>query len=141
MRSALSARGGHRALRHHGRPTMGLLDGSGSSMTPPPDSEPFTASLERMNRFQEPEARTIIADLGLPAGSRGLDVGCGVGLYALWLAEAVGPAGRVIGIEPTMERVEEARALVGGRVDPGRVELRQGNGTALDMPADSFDWL
>ena len=104
-------------------------------------AEPFSKSLERMNRFQEPEARAIIADLGLPAGSRGLDVGCGVGLYALWLAEAVGPAGRVIGIEPTAERVEEARALVGGRLDRGRVELSQGNGTALDMPADSFDWL
>src|SRR5262245_27598588 len=123
MRSALSARGGHRALRHHGRPTMGLLDGSGSSMTPPPDSEPFTASLERMNRFQEPEARTIIADLGLPAGSRGLDVGCGVGLYALWLAEAVGPGGRVKGIEPSSERADAARALVGQALGAGRLEF------------------
>ena len=105
------------------------------------EAEPFTRSLERMNRFQEPEARAIIADLELPAGSRGLDVGCGVGLYALWLAEAVGPDGRVTGIEPTAERVEEARGLVGGRLGPGRLELRQGTGTALDMPADSLDWL
>ena len=51
-----------------------------------PAPEPFTRSLERMNRFQEPEARALIADLALPAGSRGLDVGCGVGLDALWLA-------------------------------------------------------
>jgi len=105
------------------------------------EAEPFTKSLERMNRFQEPEARTLIADLKLPAGSRGLDVGCGVGLYALWLAEAVGPGGCVIGIEPTTERVEEARALVGGRLAPARLELRRGDGTALDMPAQSFDWL
>ena len=105
------------------------------------EAEPFTRSLERMNRFQEPEARALIADLELPAGSRGLDVGCGVGLYTLWLAEAVGPDGRVTGIEPTAERVEEARALVGGRLGPGRLDLRQGNGTALDMPADSLDWL
>ena len=52
-----------------------------------PESEPFTRALERMNRFQEPEAHTLIADLGLPEGSQGLDVGCGVGLYALWLSE------------------------------------------------------
>ena len=70
-------------------------------------------SLERMNRFQEPEARRIIGELGLPAGSRGLDVGCGVGLYALWLAEAVGQGGRVVAIEPEMAKVEAARALVG----------------------------
>ena len=105
------------------------------------EAEPFTRSLERMNRFQEPEARAIIADLGLPPGSRGLDVGCGIGLYTLWLAEAVGPDGHVIGIEPTAERVEEARGVVAGLLGPGRLELRQGNGTALDMPAASLDWL
>ena len=76
------------------------------------------SSLERMNLFQEPEARVIIADLALPEGSRGLDVGCGVGLYALWLAEAIGPRGRVVGIEPSTERVEAARALVGHGPSP-----------------------
>jgi SAM-dependent methyltransferase len=105
------------------------------------EAEPFTRSLERMNRFQEAQARLLIGDLDLPVGSRGLDVGCGVGLYTLWLAEAVGGSGRVTGVEPTAERVEEARALVGGRLGPGRLELRQGDGTALDMPAGSVDWL
>jgi demethylmenaquinone methyltransferase/2-methoxy-6-polyprenyl-1,4-benzoquinol methylase len=57
------------------------------------DAQDYAVVLERMNRFQEPEARTAIADLRLPTGSRGLDVGCGVGLYALWLAQAVGPHG------------------------------------------------
>ena len=105
------------------------------------EAEPFTRSLERMNRFQEPEARALIADLELPGGSRGLDVGCGVGLCTLWLAEAVGPGGRVVGIEPTAERIQAALELVGGRVDSGRLELRQGDGTALDMAAGSLDWL
>ena len=107
-----------------------------------PQPEPFTTVLARMNRFQEPEARALIADLGLPPGSRGLDVGCGVGLYALWLAEAVGPRGRVIGVEPTAERVEAARALVGNA--PGshaELEFRPGDGTALDLPAGGLDWV
>ena len=104
--------------------------------------EPFTSSLERMNHFQEPEARALIADLALPAGSRGLDVGCGVGLYALWLAEAVGPGGSVVGVEPTEERAAAARDLVGGRLADGRrLEFRAGDGTALDMETGSFDWL
>jgi len=106
-----------------------------------PAAEPFTKSLERMNRLQEREARVLIRDLALPAGSRGLDVGCGVGLYALWLAEAIGPKGRVLGIEPTAERAEAARALVAGQIDAGRLEFRAGDGTALDMPGGSFDWL
>lgn len=107
--------------------------------SPPP--EPFTASLERMNRFQEPEARALIADLGLPPGSRGLDVGCGVGLYALWLAEAVGARGRVTGIEPGADRVDAARALVGAAPGGDRVEFRTGDATALDFPDASFDWV
>jgi len=61
-----------------------------------PETEPFTKSLERMNLFQEPEARALIADLALPHGSRGLDVGCGVGLFALWLAEAIGPESQLL---------------------------------------------
>lgn len=99
------------------------------------------ASLERMNRFQEPEARRIIADLALPRGSHGLDVGCGVGLWALWLAEAVGPGGRVVGIEPEAEKVEAARALVGGKSEPGRLEFTAGDATAIPLPDRSVDWV
>jgi len=106
-----------------------------------PDPEPFTVTLERMNRFQEPEARALIADLALPPGSRGLDVGCGVGLYTRWLAEAVGPRGRVTGLEPTAERVQAARALVGGAIGDGRLEFRQGDGTALEAAQGSVDWV
>ena len=107
----------------------------------PPAPEPFTKSLERMNYFQEPEARVLIADLELPPGSSGLDAGCGVGLYALWLAEEVGPRGRVLGIEPTAERVEAARELVGKRLDAGRLEFREGDATALAMKDGSLDWV
>src|SRR3989441_13235696 len=94
-----------------------------------------------MNRFQAPEARRIIAELSLPQGSRGLDVGCGVGLYALWLAEAVGSAGRVAGIEQETERVEADRAIVGGQLESGRLEFRQGDGTSIPLPDRSVDWL
>jgi len=106
-----------------------------------PEPEPFTRSLERMNLFQEPEARTLIADLGLPPASRGLDVGCGVGLFALWLAEAVGAEGRVVGIEPSAERVEAARDLVGGARPGPRLEFRVGDATKIDAAGASFDWV
>ena len=106
-----------------------------------PESEPFTKSLERMNLFQEPEARALIAELCLPEGSRGLDVGCGVGLFALWLAEAIGPRGRVVAIEPSRERVEAARAFVGHGPVASCLEFREGDATKLDAPDASFDWV
>jgi SAM-dependent methyltransferase len=99
------------------------------------------ASLERMNRFQELEARQLIADLALAPGSRGLDVGCGVGLYALWLAEAIGPGGTVVGIEPEAEKVEAARQLVGGQLGDGRLQFTPGDGTAIPLPDRSVDWV
>ena len=105
-----------------------------------PPAEPFTKSLERMNYFQETEARALIADLGLPAGSSGLDVGCGVGLYTQWLAESVGSKGTVIGLEPTAERVEAARQLLGAG-STRNVEFRQGDGTALEFETGAVDWL
>jgi demethylmenaquinone methyltransferase/2-methoxy-6-polyprenyl-1,4-benzoquinol methylase len=77
----------------------------------------------------------------LPEGSQGLDVGCGVGLYALWLAQAVGPRGRVVGIEPSGERVEAARALVGDALPASRLEFREGDGLKIDAPDASFDWV
>jgi len=106
-----------------------------------PQVEPFTKALERMNRFQEPEVHTLIADLGLPEGSRGLDVGCGVGLYALWLAEAVGARGSVVGIEPSAERVEAARELAGHVLSPPRLEFREGDATKLDVADATVDWV
>jgi SAM-dependent methyltransferase len=106
----------------------------------PADAAPH-ASLERMNRFQEAEARQIIADLALPCSSRGLDVGCGVGLYALWLAEAIGAGGSVVGIEPEVDKVEASRALVGDRLERGRLEFTRGDGTAIPLPDRSVDWV
>jgi ubiquinone/menaquinone biosynthesis C-methylase UbiE len=105
------------------------------------DPEQYAVQLERMNRFQEREARAAIADLHLPAGSRGLDVGCGVGLYTLWLAEAIGAGGQVVGIDRVAERLESATRLVGQAPAAERITFKPGDGTALDEDDQSFDWV
>lgn len=46
-----------------------------------------------------PLRRRTIDRLGLRPGDCVLDVACGTGLSFRWLSEAVGPAGRVIGVE------------------------------------------
>jgi demethylmenaquinone methyltransferase/2-methoxy-6-polyprenyl-1,4-benzoquinol methylase len=105
------------------------------------EAQAYAEVLERMNRFQEPEVRAAIADLQLPQGSCGLDVGCGVGLYTLWLAEAVGPAGRVVGIDRVAERIDAAKRLVGAALEPGRLAFRPGDGTAIVEGDHTFDWV
>ncbi len=105
------------------------------------NAQVYATTLERMNRFQEPEARAAIADLHLSAGSRGLDVGCGVGLYALWLAEAIGPEGQLVGIDPVAERLEAAKHLLGTEPAASRITFQQGDGSAIDADDRSFDWV
>jgi ubiquinone/menaquinone biosynthesis C-methylase UbiE len=97
--------------------------------------------LALMNRFQEPVVRPWLSELAMPSGSQGLDVGCGMGLYALWLASVVGPNGRVVAIDPSPERIGEAEVTFQGAPEAAWITLRQGNGTAIDEPDGQFDWV
>jgi ubiquinone/menaquinone biosynthesis C-methylase UbiE len=60
----------------------------------------------------EPIRRRAVRRLGLHAGDTVLDVGCGTGMSFALLRNAVGPSGRVIGIEQSPEMLERARKLV-----------------------------
>lgn len=59
-----------------------------------------------------PLRRRVIALLGLAPGDTVLDVACGTGLSLPLLREAVGPSGRVIGIEVSPEMIALARDRV-----------------------------
>jgi ubiquinone/menaquinone biosynthesis C-methylase UbiE len=97
--------------------------------------------LALMNRFQEPVMRPWLAELAISPGSRGLDVGCGMGLYALWLASVVGPTGRVVAVDPSPERIGEAEATLKDAPEAAHITLRQGSGTAIDEHDGHFDWV
>lgn len=59
-----------------------------------------------------PLRRRVVALLGLAPGETVLDVACGTGLSLPLLREAVGPSGRVIGIEVSPEMMALARERV-----------------------------
>ncbi|NHN56902.1 class I SAM-dependent RNA methyltransferase [Calidifontibacter sp. DB0510] len=56
----------------------------------------------------------VLAGLDPQPGERALDLYCGVGLFAAFLADAVGERGRVIGVEGDATAVEHARANLAG---------------------------
>jgi demethylmenaquinone methyltransferase/2-methoxy-6-polyprenyl-1,4-benzoquinol methylase len=56
--------------------------------------------------------REAVAWLALSRGESVLDVACGTGLSFGLLAEAVGTAGRVVGVEVSPEMMQQARARV-----------------------------
>lgn len=71
-------------------------------------------------------------------GEAVLDVGCGAGVDTLVAATLVGPAGRAVGIDPTPEMIDRARAnLALARLGNVSFELAAAEG--LPFPDGSFD--
>jgi SAM-dependent methyltransferase len=56
--------------------------------------------------------RRLIRECGIAPGMRVLDIGCGVGDVAMLLADAVGPAGKVVAIDREQRAVDVARNRV-----------------------------
>jgi demethylmenaquinone methyltransferase/2-methoxy-6-polyprenyl-1,4-benzoquinol methylase len=75
------------------------------------NTDTYLQGLVATNPLQKPIFRRAIHALDLPPGSRGLDVGCGIGLQAIMLAEAVGPGGHVTGVDLSPEFLAHARDI------------------------------
>jgi len=102
--------------------------------------ERYISSLESANPLREPIIRTVIDSLQLPKGSLGLDIGCGIGLYTLLLAEAVGPGGHVTGIDITEEFLEKARSLSSQSRIGDRTSFKEGDAGKLPFDENTYDW-
>jgi len=79
-----------------------------------------------------------VARLQLKPGATVLDVACGTGASALPAAGAVGPTGRVIGVDLAENLLTLAREKAKRR-GLRNVEFRQGDMTALGYPDGTFD--
>jgi ubiquinone/menaquinone biosynthesis C-methylase UbiE len=64
--------------------------------------------LRRQSRMWEPETARLLARVGLGQGARCLDAGCGPGETMRLMAERVGPAGSITGIDVDEPLGEEA---------------------------------
>jgi ubiquinone/menaquinone biosynthesis C-methylase UbiE len=95
-----------------------------------------------IHRLTDPAIRSAVNALGLPPGSKGLDAGCGIGDYTLWLAEAVYPNGHVTGIDISQENLSCAKAMATASKTKiaERVMYQHGDLNDLPFEDDSFDW-
>ncbi|MCT2594639.1 methyltransferase domain-containing protein [Streptomyces sp. N2-109] len=76
-----------------------------------------------------------LGQLALRPGDTVVDAGCGTGHNLPLLAEAVGPAGRVIGVDLTDSMLERAEERV-GRAGLRQVSLVQADLTSYEYPAE-----
>jgi len=90
--------------------------------------------MARMNRGAN---RWVVDVLGIEAGTRVLEIGCGPGAG---LAEALARGAAFVGgVDPSELMLNQARARNGGALAEGRLDLRLGSADALPFDDASFD--
>jgi demethylmenaquinone methyltransferase/2-methoxy-6-polyprenyl-1,4-benzoquinol methylase len=80
--------------------------------------------------------RAAVRAARVSSGGSALDVACGTGKLTAALAAAVGPSGRVVGVDLSTVMLEQARRAFG---ELRQVEFVAGNALALPFEADGFD--
>lgn len=100
------------------------------------DSEELARAYDQLSASRQFEAgKNLARELGIAAGERVLDVGCGTGLLAEYVAGLTGTTGYVLGIDPLPLRI----ALAQARARPG-LEFRVGSADDLaGVPDRNFD--
>ena len=94
----------------------------------------------RAKAADEVEARkTYLGLLGVIAGERVLDVGCGSGVVTREIARRVGTGGRVVGLDLSPALLRVARELAQEADLGDRIEFREGSVLQLPFPESSFD--
>lgn len=90
--------------------------------------------------LREPLLRWVIQSLGFPPGSRGLDAGCGIGLQALLLAEAIGIQAQVTGMDILPELLAHGQNTMRQAGYADRVAFCAGDVSRLPFADRAFDW-
>lgn len=88
---------------------------------------------DRATRLINRIRRRTMAALQLEPGDIVLDAGCGTGWCLDWLAAQVGPAGRVVGFDPSAEMLAIARSRLAPQTAP-RVTLLVAAAEQVKLP-------
>ena len=111
-----------------------MPDITGPSLTL--DNETLARDYDRISAQRQFIAgQRLVEELAIAAGENVLDVGCGTGLLADYIAGLTGPTGYVLGIDPLPLRI----SLAAARARQG-LEFRVGDAYQLaDLPTAGFD--
>src|SRR6476619_5005049 len=96
------------------------------------------ARLKRQIADLAPDSDAQFEKIGINAGERILDLGCGTGGVLHLLSKRVGPTGSVLGIERNPHFASLARRFVADH-SLRQVEVREGDAYDTGLPRASFD--
>ncbi|HEX9900216.1 MAG TPA: methyltransferase domain-containing protein [Candidatus Methylomirabilis sp.] len=83
--------------------------------------------------------RTLLAEMPLRPGESIVEVGCGSGVLARWLAQYTRGGNRIMGVDINRYLLREATALAQKEGLEGTIEFREGHAEALPFPDQSFN--
>jgi ubiquinone/menaquinone biosynthesis C-methylase UbiE len=83
--------------------------GAAPAIPPPRESAELAARYEAVSTPQFIQGQKLISLLSIEPGDSVLDLGCGTGRLAQHVANIVGPQGKVLGIDPSFQRIAIAK--------------------------------
>src|SRR4051812_38665309 len=104
--------------------------------SPIPSYEPMLAAY---HRAFAPELRAMVGTLPLSEGQAVLDMACGDGVYSPWLAERVGPTGRVVAVDVMPEYLDLARKTAASSPLASIIEFTAAPIESLPFDEATFD--
>jgi ubiquinone/menaquinone biosynthesis C-methylase UbiE len=83
--------------------------------------------------------RNLVQEIGLRAGERVVEIGCGTGVLTRWLAGHTAGANSITAVDVNRYLLQEAQALARAAGLQGVITFQEGNGLALPLPDGGFD--
>jgi len=97
------------------------------------------ARLRLVDEVYGASTRQMLQEAGLKPGIRVLDMACGVGTVSCWMAERVGPQGKVVAADISAAQLEVARAAWKACPDLPEIEFVEASAYDTGLPSESFD--
>src|SRR5262245_48731194 len=94
--------------------------------------------LRLLHEVYGPGTQALFHRVGLREGQRAVEIGCGSGNIACWVAQQVGPSGSVIGIDISPDQIEVARRQA-QQLNLRNIEFQVADAYSPRLPEASFD--
>lgn len=103
-----------------------------------PTGEEDKSRLDLIHAVYGPISEQALGAARISHASRAADIGCGTGTVSRWMAEHMGPAGKVDGLDIAPEQIEVAKSTP---ARPGEATITYAVGSAYEpgLPEGAFD--